>query len=213
VFAEASGPEGVAQQINAMARLNEFRKGIEDTNVANLVLLPWLEKRYWEVWPTAELKGREVIAALPMDWKLRWDPEEVGREQGWFDPALDAADWLDVRVDGPWEKQPVGAAWREEHAKDYDGLAFYRVGFQVPADLRGRRLYLLFGAVDESATVWVNGELVGEHPFVNPDDWTTPFAMQFTDVARFGEQNTVVVQVEDRSGAGGVWKPVLLVAE
>jgi hypothetical protein len=213
VFAEASGLEGVAAQINAMARLNEFRNGLEDTNVANLVLLPWLERRYWEVWPTEELRGREVISTLPTEWKLRWDPEEVGRDQRWFDPALDATDWLDVRVDSAWEKQPVGAAWREEHGRDYDGLAFYRVSFEVPEALRGRRLYLLFGAVDEGATVWVNGELVGMHAFVNPDDWTTPFAMEFTDAARIGEANTVVVEVEDRSGAGGVWKPVLLVAE
>ncbi|MGI5819949.1 MAG: DUF4838 domain-containing protein [Armatimonadota bacterium] len=213
VFAEASGPEGVAQQINAMARLNEFRASLEDTNVANLVLLPWLEMRYWEVWPTEELEGREVISQLPMDWKLRWDPEEVGREQGWFDPAIDAGGWHDVRVDAPWEKQPVGEAWRIEHGRDYDGLAFYRVSFELPEKLRGRAVHLLFGAVDEGATVWVNGELIGERPFVNPDDWTTPFAMEFTDVAEFGATNTVVVQVEDRSGAGGVWKPVLLIAE
>lgn len=213
VFAEASGPDGVAQQISAMARLNEFRKGLEYTNVANLVLLPWLEKRYWEVWPTEELEGREVVSQLPMDWKLRWDPEEVGRERRWFDPGLAATDWADVRVDSAWEKQPVGAAWREANGKDFDGLAFCRVSFEVPEALRGRKVFLLFGAVDEGAAVWVNGEPVGEHPFVNPDDWTTPFAMEFTDVARFGEANTVVVEVSDRSGAGGVWKPVLLVAE
>jgi hypothetical protein len=214
VFAESSGPEGVAAQINAMARLNEYREGLKDTNVANLVLLPWLEKRYWEVWPTAELEGREVITQLPMEWNLRWDPEEVGREQGWFAPAIDAADWLDVRVDSAWEKQAVGEAWAAEHGgDDYDGLAWYRASFELPADLEDRKVHLLFGAVDEGATVWVNGDLVGEHPFVNPDDWTTPFAMEFTDVAKFGETNTVVVEVEDRSGAGGVWKPVLLVAE
>jgi beta-galactosidase/beta-glucuronidase len=197
-----------------MARLNEYREGLKDTNVANLVLLPWLEKRYWEVWPTAELEGREVITQLPMEWKLRWDPEEVGREQGWYGPDLDATDWLDVRVDSAWEKQAVGEAWAAGHGgDDYDGLAWYRTAFEVPADLEDRKVHLLFGAVDEGATVWVNGDLVGEHPFVNPDDWTTPFAMEFTDVAKFGATNTVVVEVEDRSGAGGVWKPVLLIAE
>ena len=192
VFAETSGLEGVAAQISAMAKLNQFRKGLEDTNVANLILLPWLERRYWEVWPTEELEGREIISALPMDWKLRWDPDEVGRAQGWQDPATDAGDWLGVRVDSAWEKQPVGVAWREEHGRDFDGLAFYRVDFEVPAELQGRKVYVLFGAVDEGATVWVNGTLVGEHPFLSPDDWTTPFAMEFTDVARFGEPNTVV---------------------
>ena len=214
VFAETSGAEGVADQIRAMARLNEFRASIEDTNVANLILLPWLEKRYWDVWPTEELAGREVVSQLPMDWKLRWDPEEVGRERGWHDPAQPVTDdWHDVRVEGQWEKQPVGEAWRLEHGRDYDGLAFYRADFEVPEELRGRRVHLLFGAVDEAATVWVNGELIGERPFIHPDDWTTPFAMEFTTAARFGAPNTVIVEVENRAGLGGVWKPVLLIAE
>jgi len=210
VFAET---DDLAARLEVLGRLDRMRAQMAGSSVANLPMIQWLETRYFERWPTAELEGREIIGQLPLEWRLRWDPEEVGQAQGWFDPAIDAADWLEVSVRSAWEKQPVGEAWREEHGRDYDGLAWYRVEFDVPEALRGRRVFLLFGAVDEGATVWVNGQLVGEHPFIHEADWTTPFAMEFTDAARFGEANTVVVLVEDRTGAGGVWRPVLLVAE
>ncbi len=213
VFAEERGEDAVARQIDAVARLDRVREELEGTNVANFLLAKWLERRYWDRWPTEELVGKEIVGQLPVQWRLRWDPDEVGRAQGWFDPALDATDWVAVSVESAWEKQAAGEAWRAEHGRDYDGLAWYRVEFEVPEGLRERKVYLLFGAVDEGATVWANGRLIGEHPFVNPDDWTAPFTMEFTDAARFGAENTVVVLVEDRSGAGGVWKPVLLVAE
>lgn len=212
-FAQERGEGAVARQVAAVAALDRFRESIEGKNVTNLVLARWLEKRYWSRWPTTELVGREIVSELPRQWRLRWDPDEVGRARGWFEPATDVSAWVPVTVDAPWEKQPAGAAWREAHQRDYDGLAWYRVEFEVPETLQGCRLYLLFGAVDEGATVWVNGQLVGEHPFVNPDDWTTPFIMEFTNAAHPGGTNTLVVLVEDRSGAGGVWKPVLLVAE
>lgn len=210
VFAET---DDLAARLEVLGRLDRMRVAMAGSSVANLPMMQWLETRYFERWPTAELEGREIIGQLPLDWRLRWDPQEVGQAEGWFDPAIDDAGWLPVSVKSAWEKQPVGAAWREEHGRDYDGLAWYRVEFDMPEALRGRRVFLLFGAVDEAATVWVNGQLVGEHPFVNEADWITPFVMEFTDAARFGEANTVVVLVEDRSGAGGVWRPVLLVAE
>ncbi len=205
--------DDLARRLEVLGRLDRMRAQMAGGSVANLPMMQWLETRYFERWPTAELEGRDIIGQLPLQWRLRWDPEEVGQAEGWFDPAIDATDWLPVSVKSAWEKQPVGEAWRGEHGRDYDGLAWYRVQFDVPEALRGRRVFLLFGAVDEAATVWVNGQLVGEHPFVHEADWTTPFTMEFTDAARFGEANTVAVLVEDRSGAGGVWRPVLLVAE
>ncbi len=205
--------DDLARRLEVLGRLDRMRAQMAGGSVANLPMMQWLETRYFERWPTAELEGRDIIGQLPLQWRLRWDPEEVGQAEGWFDPAIDATDWLPVSVKSAWEKQPVGETWRGEHGRDYDGLAWYRVQFDVPEALRGRRVFLLFGAVDEAATVWVNGQLVGEHPFVHEADWTTPFTMEFTDAARFGEANTVAVLVEDRSGAGGVWRPVLLVAE
>ena len=87
------------------------------------------------------------------------------------------------------------------------------MSFGVDTKFKAAELALLFGAVDEGATVWLNGELIGSHPFKKDSDWYMPFTMDITDCVRIGEMNTLVVLVEDRAGLGGVWKPVMLVKE
>ncbi len=202
----------VAEQVRAGAELDAFRESIMTDNAVNMVVANWTEKRYWQRWPTAMLQDKQIVDSLPVTWKLQWDPDEVGADEQWFADDLDTAGWLSVETDRAWEKQAVGEAWRAAHGKDYDGLAWYRTEFTLPAELAGKQVWLAFGAVDEGATVWVNGQLAGAHPFVQPDDWTTPFLMDIKPMARYNAPNTVTVLVEDRSGAGGVWRPVLVVA-
>ena len=196
----------------AISRLDTYRKSIERDNIANLGLLQWIENRSdWGRDLVQQLGGRQIIGHLPIEWRMKWDPEEVGEARKWYDPSVDTSDWLSVRTDAAWEEQEVGKQWKAEHDIDYDGLAWYRVSFGVDTKFKGAELALIFGAVDEAATVWLNGELVGSHPYKKESDWYTPFTMEITDHVHIGEMNTLVVLVEDRAGLGGVWKPVMLV--
>lgn len=170
----------------------------------------WAENRSWDRPLYAALEKAKLVASLPLQWLLRWDPERVGRDERWFAQPGPDEQWLPVRTDAPWERQEVGKAWEAEHGAPYDGWAWYRISFEVPEDAPSR-LALLFGAVDESAWVWLNGEAIGEHPFVEPNDWKTPFVLDITRRVRRGTRNELVVLVEDNTGAGGVWKPVYLV--
>jgi len=68
---------------------------------------------------------------------------------------------------------------------------WYRRAFAVPADWKGRRVLLHFGAVDYRAMVWVNGRLAGEH-----EGGHVPFRFDITGLLRPGE-NTVTVRAED----------------
>ncbi len=42
----------------------------------------------------------------------------------------------------------------------------------------------------------------------NPDSWREPFEVDITEVIRFDRPNILAVRVEDRAGAGGIWRPV-----
>jgi beta-galactosidase/beta-glucuronidase len=128
-------------------------------------------------------------------------------------PETDVSAWLPVNTDAAWEKQEVGEKWKAEHGADYNGLAWYRAEFTIDQAPKGKSLALLFGAVDEGATVWINGVLAGEHPFKRPDDWYVPFTIDIAAHVRAREPNVVVVLVEDRAGLGGVWKPVFVVTD
>lgn len=212
-LAETKESGNLLASLTAIRQLNDYRRSIERDNVANLAFCNRIEHRVWDRGLAEEMRGKGVIAQLPIEWRMKWDTEELGQAQQWYDPTVDASAWLPVRTDAAWEKQAVGEKWKAEHGKDYDGLAWYRTSFTVAPTLRGRKLSLVFGAVDETATVWLNGRLAGSHPFKRPEDWYMPFTIDITNHVQFDGPNVVVVLVEDRAGLGGVWKPVILVSE
>ena len=81
-------------------------------------------------------------------------------------------------------------------------------------DWKGRKVFLYFGAVDESCWIYVNGKKAGEHLVVKPDDWRSPFSIEITDCIDWDSPSqVVVVRVEDKSGGGGIWKDVMLVSK
>ncbi len=78
-----------------------------------------------------------------------------------------------------------------------DNCVYYRRSFVVPADWRGERVLLHFGAVDWETQVWVNGEQVGEHR-----GGYDPFAIDITDALRDGGEQELVVRVWDPTDGG-----------
>ena len=163
--------------------------------------LRWLDR---EAERTTELlRPARVVAQVPRFWRFRFDPEDVGEREGWYDPAYD---------DGEWNATDTFTFW-EGRFGDYDGYAWYRTKVHLPAACRGNSIRLYFGAVDEGGWIYVNGRLVKVRPFVPPDGWRRPFEVEITDAVRFGAENLLAVRVLDRSGTGGIWRPVKIVTD
>ncbi|MGM0492647.1 MAG: DUF4838 domain-containing protein [Armatimonadota bacterium] len=199
----------IGQYREAITELDEFRASIEDEFVCNMAFLGWAEQRTWD---------RDLMKLMAQPgkmlegpWKFAFDPEEVGEERRWFAQQFDDSGWVRTEVSAPWEELAVGKQWRAEHGQDYDGLAWYRTEFAVPED--AGRVRLIFGAVDEACTVWVNGEKVLERPYPfegDTESWKKAFEVDVSDLARQAGPNVLAVRVEDNSGAGGIWRPVWL---
>ena len=195
----------------ALSMLDGFRAEIEDQFVCNMGFLGWAEQRTWDrdLLRIMERPGE----ILPGPWKIAFDPDGVGEERGWSSERFDHADWPETEVSGPWREFDPGRQWREEHGEDYLGVAWYRTTFTIPAEAAGDRIRLLFGAVDESCTVWVNGQRVLDRPYPfegDRDSWRKAFEVDITDLARIGEANLLAVRVEATTGVGGIWRPVWL---
>ena len=162
--------------------------------------------------PVADAAYRGASEAETMEIRRQI---ERGLEQGWQGEGFDDSGWLEIRTDGPWEKQAVGREWAEAHGGgSYDGLAWYRVGFEVEGGEGEQGYQLAFGAVDEACKVWVNGELVLDRRYPHQgdrDSWTKAFAVEVTEQLHFDRVNVVAVRVEDAAGAGGIWRPVRLI--
>jgi len=119
-------------------------------------------------------------------WEFAFDPNDVGIKESWF--ATDAPPFpLRIVVPFSWESRLSGIG-----RTDYKGVAWYRRTFTVPKAWQGKRLWLCFGAVDWHATVWLNGEKVGEH-----EGGYSEFRLEVTDKVRFGAPNLLVVRVAD----------------
>lgn len=153
--------------------------------------------------------------ALPVRWNFKIDEHQVGVSEQWEKSgAQEIAGWEPIRVSSSWEQQPysdINPAFREK-MKDYDGYGYYGLNLRVPKEWQGQEIYLLFGAVDESCMVWLNGQLAGERPYVNPDDWKVPFTIRIDALIDWSKSGQpLIVRVHDSNGQGGIWKPVNLV--
>lgn len=122
-------------------------------------------------------------------WAFGFDDDNRGTVDGWHrQPRLP----LTITVPFPPESVASGVADTRFHRVSW----YHRV--LAPDEIRqaghspGRRLVLRFGAVDYRAQVWVNGRQVGSH-----EGGHTPFAVDITDAVTPGEDNDVVVRVED----------------
>lgn len=139
---------------------------------------------------------------LPLDgWKFKLDADDKGREGKWFRPDLDDSQWASIGIGKFWQ----------DFGHNYEGVAWYRRSFNSPRRTKAQRVELRFGAVDESAWVWLNGEYAGEHD-VGLSGWDKPFRLDVTRLLRWGQENQIAVRVHNAKMAGGIWKPITLVA-
>ena len=110
------------------------------------------------------------------------------------DPTFDDSAWQ--QVDQPHDysiTQKYSQSNEAESAYLPGGTGWYRKSFTIDRDLAGKRIAINFDGVYMNATVWFNGVKLGTHPY-----GYSPFSFDLTGNAKFGEENTIVVKVENR---------------
>ena len=89
---------------------------------------------------------------------------------------------------GVKEKGALGASYAYMLA----GMGWYRKTFQVPEVMRGKKVQLLFDAVQRDADFWLNGTHIGFHSTGFP-----PFVMDLTPALKQDGDNVLVVRVNN----------------
>ncbi len=158
-----------------------------------------------------------LAASLTLGTPLRAERVDHTINDGWefrCDDLRSAADgWCGVCVPHTWN-----AADCDDDTPGYRrGPAWYRRTLRLDASLAGRRIHLLFEAVDSHAEVYVNGELAGTHA-----GGYTAFAFDVTDLVRTGD-NLLEVRADnthdpdvpplsaDYTFFGGIYRDVHLI--
>lgn len=125
-------------------------------------------------------------------WKFRTDPYAEGEARSWFAPSFDASAWEDMTVPGVWDVI-------NEHS-EYAGAAWYRTRFATDPGWSDKLVRLVFEAVYNDATVWLNGRLLGTN-----DNGFLPFHYDLRNLAPPGQRNQLTVRVDNRRRLGAVW--------
>src|SRR5215469_6147426 len=152
------------------------------------------------------------LASLCGEWLFRTDSTDSGMSQHWYAADVPSIGWRQVNVPHTWQ---IDAAMAE-----YYGTAWYRRTFDVSADWRTFAVRVEFEAVFHTATVWINGQMVGEHR----GKGYTAFTFDVTPLLQWGETNAIAVRVDnafnehmlprgrssDWAHDGGMFRPVQL---
>lgn len=138
-----------------------------------------------------------------------------------IDPDFNDLGWRTVDV--PHDFSIEGAKVKSSSdAQAYleGGLGYYRKKFTVPASMEssttnpGRRISIDFEGVYQNSVVYLNGEKIGSYP-----SGYTGFALDITNKVKYGEENVLVVKVQNMSPSGrwytgsGIIRPVHLLID
>ena len=105
-----------------------------------------------------------------------------------WETSLDNANWRSVEIPHNWDDYQ---GYRQLRHGNLHGTAWYRRSFKVDPNEYGRRIFLFFEGVGSYATVWVNGQQVGQHA-----GGLTTFTLDITAVVTLDRDNLLVVRAD-----------------
>ncbi len=132
--------------------------------------------------PRPDFERKEWIN-LNGEWRFRFDAQNVGVKQDWFQNGLQQTQ--DILVPYSWGS-PLSDV---ENKAD---IAWYERAIKVPADWVDQRAFFVIGASDWRTSVWFDGHKLGEH-----QGGYTPFEFELTPHLKRGEAQRLVIRVDD----------------
>ena len=129
---------------------------------------------------------------LSNQWLFCVDPQDRGEKEGFMAEAHDVRGWREVTV-------PCGFGQCVPGTDKYSGAGWYRKEFTAPESWKGQRICLMFEAVNNTASVWLNNQKVGQSDYA-----FLPFRLDITSVLRYGQTNVLVVRADNRPSPTGI---------
>ncbi|MHB0935590.1 MAG: DUF4838 domain-containing protein [Armatimonadota bacterium] len=147
--------------------------------------------------------GNTLIATAKDEWQFQLDPQSIGEEIGLWRAEITGGNWRPIKTSSQ--------SWSNQGLRYYKGRAWYRTTVEVPQDAAGKRLFLWCGGVDETAKVWINGQVIG----ISHGAAFYPFELDATGAVKAGK-NVITIctssETVNELGTGGIMAPVILYA-
>jgi beta-galactosidase len=203
----AVDPVRLSQALDRHGKSGGFSQGFYLAHMCSAPrLLVAIGLLFSAVWAHAQ---RDTIS-LNTDWRFTVDPQDIGMKQAWYRRDLSNARM--VVVPHTWNTDSL-----EQH---HYGRAWYQRSLPIPVEWRGKHLELVFGAVNHSAIIFLNGKKVAEHIGDGFNRFTVPL-----EGVKYGRDNRITVAVDNAYGRnkvpfgssfdwpndGGIIRPVVLI--
>lgn len=191
--------------------MHSYWKKIYDLNtdlVANEA--PYYLKRFLSRFVDEGLKHSSdpyrMVIEIPDELITMFDPNEVGHRMNYQDPSINDTGFVRTKtISTTWDAQGLTGI--------RSGAVWYRLHFRLPRRARGQPIGLFIGSVEDTANVWINGEVVG----TSGRGFSRPFLFDLTDGIRYDGENLLAIQVIRQSkaneiGLGGILRPSFIFA-
>lgn len=100
--------------------------------------------------------------------------------------------------DAEWKSVTLPHAFNEDEAfklniKDLtDTIVWYRKHFRLPADAKGRKVFIEFEGARQGIDLYVNGHLVGQH-----ENGVMAFGFDLTAFVKLGKENVIAARIDN----------------
>jgi beta-galactosidase len=139
-----------------------------------------------------------MVLAADADWRFF-----LGDPSGAESPGFSDYSWRTVTLPHDWsiegtpaENNPTGSGGGYFPA----GIGWYRKSFTAPADWKDKRVSLELDGVASNATVYLNGQKLGIHPYAY-----TSFRFDITSQLNLGAKNVLAVRVDNSAQPSSRW--------
>lgn len=160
---------------------------------------------------TIQAEGR-IVESFNSGWSFKKTPATP-------ELAVNAPKW-----NSGWSEVEIPHTW---NAKDmqtqvnnfYEGIGYYKKQYILPAEQKGKRIFLRFEGVGSCTEVFVNGMLATSHK-----GGYSAFACEITQLLKTGEENEIIVKADNKARPdvipvnhnlfgvyGGIYRPVWLI--
>ena len=141
-------------------------------------------------YPRMQFRREDAWLNLNGEWAFAFDPGKSGIDRRLFEHPEEFPDRIVVPFAPESRLSGLGRT-------DFCESVFYTREFSVPAEWKGRRIFMNFGAVDYRATVWIDGVEAGNH-----FGGSSPFAVDITALVGDGGVHRCTVHALDELRGG-----------
>jgi hypothetical protein len=145
-----------------------------------------------------------MISPVDVDLSGRWK-FNINDSMAWKEANYNDSNWKTIKVPGYYEDQGYDG---------HDGFSWYRCRFDLPAQMRGKKLVMVLGKIDDIDQTYINGRFIGglgtfystKDSIVTDDYYNENRGYYIPDDVILNDKNNVLaVRVFDSGEKGGIY--------